>query len=770
MLTTGSGILAFSSCFLVVGAGARDPLPVSMPDDGPLLSHFENSPLEALLPEPIAHPDRGRVYGDDELTAYFGAGKLAKAKAAFDGERWGEALLLLASEGEAPPVRFLRALCQLETGQTAAAAEHLTALAGVYPAMRDECLVRAGAANETLGRALSAADAYGLVSPDSPRFSEARLAQSRVLLEYGDLDGALAAVEALPVHPGLDRESRGEAFLAQAAVAAARSDVAAEREALVEVFVEGIEAQVRVATVRLAYLGGVPPEAAGRRALSLIERRRVSHALAVVKGLSKSGSPEILVCAERLARGLTLHQEADFDGAIEALTEAAKRCTGEPAHPRALLALAAAQAAGSPREARRTLDRLVSEHSASPLAARALIEAAELDLALDEPAKARARLGQVGNDFGESEVAADALFRSFWLSWKLDRSTADLAPLVLTAELPVTGAGALQRDRARYWTARVLQERGKTDGAASAFASLARDGRTSFYGQLALGKLAGLNPTAAEELSARPILPRGVARWPACSGPEGDEPRLRTARELARLGLPEAVPALLVLSRKGQSPERTRLLFELLRLSGDDGRAGAFARQAARDHQGQWAQGDAPLFAAAFPRPFAELVDKHALAAGVEPSLLQALIREESAFNPRARSWAGAMGLAQLMVPTAREVAQQVGVPWAGAAALYEPDLNLRLGSRYLANVMKRFGGNWAHAVASYNAGPGRVSGWLRGRPAVPLDEWVEDIPFDETRWYVKRVLSSEHVYRRLTRDPVARAATASEAGSAWAP
>jgi soluble lytic murein transglycosylase len=765
MLSTGSGLLALVSCFLVVGGGAHPDLLVSMPDEP-----FARPALEApgpALPEGVALPDRGRAYRDDELTGYFTSGKLARAKAAYDSGRFGEALLLLANEGDAAPVRFLRALCQLEAGQTAAAAEHLTRLAEEYPAMRDECLLRAGAANEALGRSLNAADAYGRVAQVSPRYGEARLAQSRVLLEYGDTTEAVACLDPLLAQPGLDRATRADAYFARAAVAAAKSDSAAEREALAEVFAQGLETQVRAAAARLAWSGGVPALAAARRALFLLERKKVPQALALVQPRVKKGSPDLLVCAERLAAGLTLQQEEDYEGAVLALTEAVKRCKqDELAHPRAMLALAAAQAEQSPKDARRTLDRLVTEHPGSPLAANALLEAAEVDLGNGELAKARARLGQVGNEFGSADLAADALFRSFWLSWKSDRTKADTAPLAQTAELPVTGATALQRERARYWTARALQERGDESAAATAFATLARDGRTSFYGQLAVGRLAELNPAAAEELSSRPILPATSARWPVTSGPEGEEPRLTTAIELARLGLLDASAWVLSVARPGQSPERTRLLFHLLRLGGDDQRAGAFARQAARDHLGEWAPEDGPLFAAAFPRPFGDLVAKHAQAVGIEPSLLQALIREESAFNPKARSWVGAMGLAQLMVPTAREVCQQVGVPWTGAAALYEPDLNLRLGSRYLANVMKKFDRNAFYAVASYNAGPGRVSGWLKGRKVVPMDEWVEDIPIEETRWYVKRVLSSEHVYRRLL--PGDRMASVS-GGTAWA-
>jgi soluble lytic murein transglycosylase len=125
-------------------------------------------------------------------------------------------------------------------------------------------------------------------------------------------------------------------------------------------------------------------------------------------------------------------------------------------------------------------------------------------------------------------------------------------------------------------------------------------------------------------------------------------------------------------------------------------------------------------------------------------------MREESGLDPHAVSPAGAMGLTQLMLPTAREVARQLRLGRVGPADLAKPSLNIRLGSRYLGSLIRRFDGSVALALAAYNAGGGAVSRWLGERRGVDLDEFVEEIPIDETRGYVKRVLRSYAAYRLL--------------------
>ena len=152
----------------------------------------------------------------------------------------------------------------------------------------------------------------------------------------------------------------------------------------------------------------------------------------------------------------------------------------------------------------------------------------------------------------------------------------------------------------------------------------------------------------------------------------------------------------------------------------------------------------------AYPNAFRELIEKHTRTAGVEPDLLQALMREESALDPKALSWAGALGLTQLMPYTAKGVAQQLKIKNFRVEALLEPDLNIRLGAHYLGELIKKFDGHTPFAVGSYNAGSGAVNRWRSERPGMPLDAWVEEVPIAETRGYIKRVLRSYNTYQLL--------------------
>ncbi len=138
-----------------------------------------------------------------------------------------------------------------------------------------------------------------------------------------------------------------------------------------------------------------------------------------------------------------------------------------------------------------------------------------------------------------------------------------------------------------------------------------------------------------------------------------------------------------------------------------------------------------------------------------EAPLVLALIRQESAFDPRAVSRAGARGMMQLMPATAKRLARTVGQPYSRNRLLSDPRYNVQLGTAYLNSMLKRFDNTPALALAAYNAGPGRVDRWIRqmGDPRtgeIDLIDWIESIPFGETRNYVQRVLESETVYREL--------------------
>jgi soluble lytic murein transglycosylase len=148
-----------------------------------------------------------------------------------------------------------------------------------------------------------------------------------------------------------------------------------------------------------------------------------------------------------------------------------------------------------------------------------------------------------------------------------------------------------------------------------------------------------------------------------------------------------------------------------------------------------------------FPLAFQDEVQKAAKTTNIEPPLLFAIARQESAFASDAKSPAGAMGLMQLMPATARQTARHIGVTY-DYWSLIDPQHNIQLGSTYLNQLLQEFDGNRVLAAAAYNAGPHRVKQWLKSNTEqIPYDIWIETIPFTETRGYVQNILSYSVIY-----------------------
>jgi soluble lytic murein transglycosylase len=155
------------------------------------------------------------------------------------------------------------------------------------------------------------------------------------------------------------------------------------------------------------------------------------------------------------------------------------------------------------------------------------------------------------------------------------------------------------------------------------------------------------------------------------------------------------------------------------------------------------------LWTVAYPTGLVPIIQAQGMTQ-VDPYLAAALIREESQYDEKAVSMVGAIGLMQLMPLTANQVAQRFGFSGVDREDLFDRDTNIRLGVRYLGQLLDQFSGNMAYAVAAYNAGPSAVTNWIAMHKGREQDEFIELIPYQETRLYVKRVLRSYGEYRRL--------------------
>ncbi len=280
--------------------------------------------------------------------------------------------------------------------------------------------------------------------------------------------------------------------------------------------------------------------------------------------------------------------------------------------------------------------------------------------------------------------------------------------------------------RWRYWRARALSAMAAdSEQAAGIYQGLASD--RSYYGFLAANRIGTeyrLNDTpldypdqALDQISALP----GIQR----------------ARELFYLGrLPEA-------RREWQATTR--------RLSSDQ------LAQAAR-LAGEWGWHDRAIFTLAntpylddlslrFPIVHQQQILKETQKNNLNPSWILAVIRQESAFMPDARSQVGALGLMQIMPKTGKEIGRRLSVPLKNPRALLDANLNIKFGISYLMSNLKNFGNNHILATAAYNAGSGRVNKWLPKTTPMEPDQWIEAITYQETRDYVQNIMAYSVIY-----------------------
>lgn len=151
-----------------------------------------------------------------------------------------------------------------------------------------------------------------------------------------------------------------------------------------------------------------------------------------------------------------------------------------------------------------------------------------------------------------------------------------------------------------------------------------------------------------------------------------------------------------------------------------------------------------------YPMPYSETVDDSATRFGVEPELIYAIMRQESTFNPRARSPMDAFGLMQILPQVAARTAKANAIPYHSADQLYDPQVNIPTAAAYLRKLWDRYDGDVVLTIASYNARSSAINSWLKTRYDGNTLDFIEDIPYDETRDYVKLVLRNLITYQLL--------------------
>ncbi len=469
------------------------------------------------------------------------------------------------------------------------------------------------------------------------------------------------------------------------------------------------------------------------RARHLVSVGRTEEALSEIDSIDGAAGPTPLATVLRAVALLQLGRPADAERVASPVARLPG--PGEPAAARFVLARAASRQ-GRIEEAVSRYRQVAQERPVVP----GLTAAQQADLS-DDAAFLAAWLPY---DLGRYTQVAGALRRflrerpgarrapdaRWFLAWSLLRSGDRPATGVELRRLVERESGHL-RAAALYWLARIDPD---PEAASAAYRAAIAEIPGGWYALLSAARLEQL---ALPVPAAAPLPPSPLP------GPPGDRratAAMSLAVDLAGAALREESVALLQrLSRASDVRSRAALLAEVAAFSGD----AEIPYRMARDHLApgirtqRWAYPDAH---ADVLRPAARLL-------GTDPSLVLSVMRRESAFVAAARSRAGAEGLLQLRPATAARLASLLGIP--GDTDLSAPAGNTRLGVSYLALLADRFAMP-AQVLAAYNAGPAAAAAWSRVRAGLPLDEWVEDIPYRETRQYVRTVLADQARYRAL--------------------
>jgi len=703
--------------------------------------------------------DRGPKVERADLAPYFAEGVLAEAKAAYDLGRWGLAKEKLAAAPDSNPARYLRAMIAYRSADYDFAAKAFEALAQAYAALRDRCLLHAGWSFEGARDWQSARRVFSQIAPNSRLNVDAKLGTARAFKYLKDTKAAIAALDGLVERPAppWGRDVGAEALLALADLHVVRSDAKAEKKALIAIWSRHpLSYQVGKAEARMGPVSEVPKDAVVVRSEALIDAHRNAQGVSMLEPLLNALKlPDAVACRAHFAAGKGYRKLRQHAKSAATLGPVTKKCTDPDLRARALYTLGFSQTIVAPALAGETYTTLAREYPGHSFADDGLFFAADVYLRAKQTDLGVERLIELVNRYPTADFAAEALFKLFWVAREqsLWSDANDYLSEIEKRWALADDSGELER--AGYWRARVAEARELPQEALGLYATVAREHPASYYGLISREKVDTLDPAMGEAVRRdSAAAPSGADTFPLYGGPVSKDPQFRSAVELLRLGFGELVPMeILSIDRTNLPGDSLRLMVQVLSLSGEARAAHGMTRLwLRRDLSGRMTAENRGIWEIAYPQVFRELIVTYSAEAdSLDPDLLQALMREESALDPKALSWAGALGLCQLMPATAAEVAAQLKLGRPTTAALLEPELNIQLGSRYLTGLISRMKGVKPFALGSYNAGESAVNRWRRDNGDADVATWVENIPLQETRNYVKRVLRSYVTYKLLS-------------------
>lgn len=685
------------------------------------------------------------------------AAKSAMEREDVSGAR--ERLLLIRNQWTAPPwpgrAALLLAKLALD-GDPQAAADWALKASVELPLVGDRGLALAAEASRRAGRTEQAVSLFERLAAEYPDSSLVPSALWSAAELWRVIDGRQpdAIGRWMDFAARFPQDPRAATVLAQAVSVgepAAQWDHVglACRRLLVEYAATADAAMVAEPCARSVRAGAIPEltyDERRRRAEILARGAKFADALAVWNDLRRSAPSSAVRREVELQTAVTLYRLRRWDEAWRAF----RRVAASDAAPE----LRTEARVWEGRAAFRRDDVRALQRAESAVAAAAPDNPHRLELMslraawhrgqgrVDDALAAYRDLARVAGELRRPEKVVEAYWNIGWLEYRQGQSAA--AQEALARGLAAAAPSDPQIPQLLYWTTRFGARQSEQEPAEELGRALTERFPYTYYGLLARRDAVGVDTAMSGRLNGLPTLaPASLeeALPDAVLSPRAAELWLLGLRDDARDELLAAT------RREPPAPDRATEVADALATLGADEEA---LRVVRRHFAPALERGDADLSPAIWRRAYpAHLLGSiRTRARGrVDPFLVAALIREESVYDPRALSPVGAIGLMQLMPDTGRRVARAAGLSDFSVDQLYTPDVNLTLGVRYLGDLLDRFAGNPAYAVAAYNAGPEAVTRWLESGPPRAIEEFIEEIPFVETRAYVKRVLRSAWLY-----------------------
>lgn len=734
---------------------------------------------EPPAPVPIESDPYEEWLSLDTFSPYFTNPDCHDAATALSENRLEEALRLFdalaaqtSDERLTLRARFIAAYLAELLGNDERAFSELSSLAPRLPLVADLARERAAGAALRLGRPEQALDLARAVSQNSSLAQDAAVTAADALRAMGRLDEAVEAYkEYLQNWPNGKRRNESLSRTVECLATLVKTKRAGESTAQEAVaYLELLTAQAPTSqwTNAAQEFADSLHAALGRelikqrtdrkvaweeydRASSLMRRmRNIEAERAFARVIRQARVDGDLYCRSRYEQALVIKRQREHARAAQQFDEVSRDCTIPNIRVRALLNGGKAYlSAGRWDDAIRLFNELETDFQSHSYADDARLYSAQCHLQSGDRDKFIELLTTLPDVYPAGDMRAEALWTVAYDLIQRNELTDAKAVLERYYELFPRESGWYASGRSGYWLARVEELLGDRRGAADHYEHVIVTSPLTFDMVLAYNRLLTIEEDRARTLAS------GLAPGQQSTGTRfpksllDDYPPLATGIELHRLGLISlAKQELSQLLRKPHLPSEIHwVAADFLRRSGAFQQSREMIVHADKTWQQRYPLGsDYNRWSLAYPTAFEDAVSEAAAENTLRSSLLWAVMREESGFDPNVESWANAIGLMQVILPTAKRIGETIGVH-VNRRKLRRPKVNITIGSAYLSILKEKFQGHPILMIAGYNAGEGAVTRWLEPRMGDAVDRFVEDIPYDQTRGYTKRVISSLATY-----------------------